>query len=326
MVEIVEMMRGARVAVETCLGVKPRERVLIVTDYDRMSIAMALTAAVEAIGGDPVISTMRPRGHHGEEPPEPVAAAMKTADVVFIPTSRSLTHTTAREEATATGARLASMPAITEGMMKRGGMIADYHRVAELSWKLTELLRGVREVEITTPLGTKLRLGLEGREPGTPSDMGLYLKPGEWGNLPAGEAYIAPLEDQAEGVVVVDGSIAQIGLPAQPVTLEFREGRVVRIEGGQEATRLRNLLESLEDENAYVIAELGIGTNEAAQIIGITLEDEKVLGTVHIAIGRNTGFGGVNMSKVHLDFIMTKPTLKLDGQVVMADGHLTVQG
>lgn len=131
MVEILEMMRGAKMAVETCLGVKPKERVLIVTDYDRMSIAMALTAAAEAIGGDPVISTMRPRGHHGEEPPEPVAAAMKTADVVFIPSSRSLTHTTAREEATATGARLASMPGITEGMMKRGGMTADYHRVRE---------------------------------------------------------------------------------------------------------------------------------------------------------------------------------------------------
>jgi leucyl aminopeptidase (aminopeptidase T) len=193
--------------------------------------------------------------------------------------------------------------------------------VTELCWKFTEFLQGAREAEIITPLGTKLRLGLEGREPCTPPDTGLYLKPGEWGNLPAGEAYIAPLETQTDGIVVVDGTIAQIGLPSQPVTLEFREGKVIRIEGGGEAVQLRNLLESLEDENAYVIAELGIGTNEAARLTGVTLEDEKVLGTVHVAIGRNTGFGGVNMSKIHLDFIMTNPTFKIDGKVVIENGQ-----
>jgi leucyl aminopeptidase (aminopeptidase T) len=320
----IEMMKGARIAVETCLGVKPGEKVLVVTDYGRANIALALAEASEALGAETLLLTMKPRAYNAEEPPEPVAAAMKTADVVFIPTTKSLTHTTAREEATEAGARLASMPNITEDMMKHGGMTADYHQVAELCWKFTEFLQGAREAEITTPLGTQLRLGLEGREPGTPPDTGLYLKPGEWGNLPAGEAYIAPLETQTDGIAVVDGTIAQIGLPSQPVTLEFREGRVVRIEGGGEAIQLRNLLESLEDENAYVIAELGIGTNEAAGLTGITLEDEKILGTVHVAIGRNTGFGGVNMSKIHLDFIMTHPTLKIDGKTLIENGQLKI--
>jgi leucyl aminopeptidase (aminopeptidase T) len=99
---------------------------------------------------------------------------------------------------------------------------------------------------------------------------------------------------------------------------------VVRIEGGGEAIQLRNLLESLEDENAYVIAELGIGTNEAAGLTGITLEDEKILGTVHVAVGRNTGFGGVNMSKIHLDFIMTRPTFKIDGKTLIENGQLKI--
>jgi len=318
------MMKGARVAVETCLGVKPGEKVLVVTDYERTAIALALAAASEAVGAETLLLTMKPREHNAEEPPEPVAAAMKTADVVFIPTTKSLTHTTAREEATEAGTRLASMPGITEDMMKRGGMTADYQRVAELCWKFNEFLRGAGEAEITTPLGTKLRLGLEGREPGTPPDTGLYLEPGEWGNLPAGEAYIAPLETQADGVAVVDGSISQIGLLSQPVTLEFREGKVVRIEGGGQATQLRNLLESLEDENAYVIGELGVGTNEAVSLTGVALEDEKMLGTVHVAIGRNTGMGGVNMSKIHLDFIMTDPTFKIDGRTLIENGQLKV--
>lgn len=318
------MMKGARVAVETCLGVKPGEKVLVVTDYERTAVALALAAASEAVGAETLLLTMKPRERNAEEPPEPVAAAMKTADVVFIPTTKSLTHTTAREEATEAGARLASMPGITEDMMKHGGMTADYQRVAELCWKFTEFLRGAREAEITTPLGTKLRLGLEGREPGTPPDTGLYLKPGEWGNLPAGEAYIAPLETQADGIAVVDGSISQIGLLSQPVTLEFREGKVVRIEGGGEASQLRNLLESLEDENAYVIGELGVGTNEAVRLTGVALEDEKMLGTVHVALGRNTGMGGVNMSKIHLDFIMMDPTFKIDGKTLIENGQLKV--
>jgi leucyl aminopeptidase (aminopeptidase T) len=320
----IEMMKGAKTAIETCLGVKPGEKVLIVTDYGRANIALALAEASEALGAETLLLTMKPRQHNAEEPPEPVAAAMKTADVVFIPTTKSLTHTTAREEATEAGARLASMPGITEDMMKYGGMTADYDQVAELCWKFTEFLQGAKEAEITTPLGTQLRLGLEGREPGTPPDTGLYLNPGEWGNLPAGEAYIAPLETQADGIVVVDASISQIGLPSQPVTLEFREGKVVRIEGEGEATQLRNLLESLEDENAYVIAELGIGTNEATKLIGVSLEDEKMLGTVHVAIGRNTGLGGVNMSKIHLDFIITNPTFKVDGKLVIENGQLKV--
>jgi leucyl aminopeptidase (aminopeptidase T) len=324
MLDTLEMMKGARIAVETCLGVKPGEKVLIVTDYERTNIALALAAASEGLGAETLLLTMKPRAHNAEEPPEPVAAAMVTADVVFIPTTKSLTHTTAKEEAVEAGARLASMPGITEDMMKHGGMTADYHRVAELCWRFSEFLQGAREAEITTPLGTKLRLGLKGREPGTPPDTGLYLKPSEWGNLPAGEAYIAPLETQADGIAVVDGTISQIGLLSQPVTLEFREGRVIRIEGGAEASQLRNLLESLEDENAYVIAELGIGTNEAVRLTGIALEDEKMLGTVHVAIGRNTGMGGVNMSKIHLDFIMTNPTLKIDGKVIIENGQSKV--
>ena len=277
-------------------------------------------------GQDPVdVAIEWIRAHAGVRMPidldAETAGRLQQADVVVALTSYSLSHTNAREAATRSGTRLASMPGITEDMMKHGGMTADYHRVAELCWKLTEFLQGAREAEITTPLGTKLRLGLEGREPGTPPDTGLYLKPGEWGNLPAGEAYIAPLETQADGIAVVDGTIAQIGLPSQPVTLEFREGKVVRIEGGREAIQLRNLLESLEDENAYVIAELGIGTNEAARLTGVTVEDEKGLGTVHVAIGRNTGFGGVNMSKIHLDSIITNPTLKIDGKVIIENGQ-----
>lgn len=321
---VIELMRGARVAVETCLGVKPQETVVIVTDYAREPIAQALAAVVESLGGDPVITTMRPRQRNAEEPPPTVAAAMRAAQVAFLVTTRSLSHTTAREEATKAGVRLASMPGITPEMMQTGGMTADYHQVAEIAQRVTRALLGKSEVIIETALGSRLRLGLEGRSMAQPPDTGLYLNPGEWGNLPAGEAYIAPVETQADGVLVVDGSIAQIGLPDQPVRLEFKGGRLVTIDGGQAAARLRDLLAGVNDPAAYIIGEFGIGTNPAARLVGITLEDEKVLGTAHVAVGRNTGFGGKNMAPIHLDFVLIKPTIWADGQAIMQEGKLSV--
>lgn len=321
---IIELMRGARIAVETCLAVKPDESVLIVTDYERQPIAEALAAAVQALGGDPVTVLMRPRERNAQEPPAAIAAAMRAVQVAFLVTTRSLSHTTAREEATKAGVRLASMPGVTAEMMRSGGMTADYDEVARISDAVTAALIGKREIWIESAAGTRLRLGKVGREPAQPPDNGLYHKPGEWGNLPAGEAFLAPLETEADGVLVVDGSLAQIGIPDQPVRLEFRGGRVVDIAGGRAADRLRALLEGLNDPAVYTVGEFGIGTNPASRFVGITVEDEKILGTAHVAIGRNTGFGGVNMAPIHLDFVITKPTIRADDQVIMEDGKLKV--
>lgn len=321
---IIELMRAARTAVETCLAVRPEEAVVIVADYERLTIAEALAAAAAAVGADPVITTMRPRERNAQEPPASVAAAMRSASVAFLVTTRSLSHTTAREEATKAGVRLASMPGITAEMMKTGGMTADYGEVARISDAVTAALIGKQEIVIETLAGTRLRLGKTGREPAQPPDNGLFHKPGEWGNLPAGEAFLAPRETEADGVLVVDGSLAQIGIPDQPVWLEFRGGRVISIEGGRAADRLRTLLASLDDPAVYTVGEFGIGTNPASRFCGITVEDEKILGTAHVAIGRNTGFGGINMAPIHLDFVITKPTILADGDVLMADGQLKV--
>jgi leucyl aminopeptidase (aminopeptidase T) len=321
---LIELMRGARIAVETCLAVKPDEAAVIVTDYERQPIAEALTAAVAAVGGDPVVTVMRPRERNAQEPPASITAALCAAQVAFLITTRSLSHTTAREKATRAGVRLASMPGVTSDMMRSGGMTADYAEVARISDAVTAALLGKKEIVIESALGTRLRLGKAGREPAQPPDNGLYHKPGEWGNLPAGEAFLAPLETEADGVLVVDGSLAQIGIPDQPVRLEFRGGRVVTIDGARAADRLRALLEGLNDPSVYTVGEFGIGTNPASRFVGITVEDEKILGTAHVAIGRNTGFGGTNMAPIHLDFVITRPTILGDGEVIMRDGKLRV--
>jgi leucyl aminopeptidase (aminopeptidase T) len=157
-------------------------------------------------------------------------------------------------------------------------------------------------------------------------DIGLIHKPGDFGNLPAGEAALAPVEGSTSGTLVIDNMVdTAMGLSiTQPLKVAVKDGRA-RSFVGPDAAKLKSILEAA-DKNAYNIAELGIGTNPKARLIGNLLEDEKVLGTVHIAVGDNTSFtGGHTRSNIHLDGILLQPTVKIDKRLLMQNGKLLVK-
>lgn len=308
-------IEGARRLLSRCMALQEHETVLVVDDNPANAVSLGLLEAAAALGAEPLRITMKARQRSGEEPPAPVASAMARADVVMMTTTFSLSHTRARRDACAAGARIASMPGITEDMFQRAGA-ADYDAVAVRSRRLAAALEQARQARITSPRGTDLVLSLEGR-PGIP-DTGLYHSPGDFGNLPAGEAYVAPVEGTAHGVLVVDASMAGLGVLESPLRFTIEEGRAIAVTGpGSEA--LRAAWDAVGDAAAYV-AEMGIGTNDAARVIGKVLEDEKVFGTVHIAFGNNLHFGGANDVPYHADGVLTQPTLELDGVVVVRDG------
>ena len=174
----------------TCMNVKAGESVLVITDDEKYSIGSALYEAAKALGADALLVTMAPREVSGQEPPAAIAAAMAKADVVLCPMSTSITHTNAKKEAAKAGARIATMPGITEAMFSQGAMTADYGTVMELTGRVTELLTKAKTARIEKD-GHVLTLELAGR-PGIPSP-GVYREKGQSGNLPSGEAYIAPL-------------------------------------------------------------------------------------------------------------------------------------
>jgi len=311
-------MKGARVAVETCMKTQPEETVLIVTDTHKLRIAEAFAYAAASTGAKTVTTIMEPAQEHAKEPPKPVAQAMKTAEVVLIPTTKSLSHTDARRVATKAGARIASMPGIIEDMMRIGGLTADYKQVAKLTDRVVDILIKAKTVKITTPSGTDLTMSIENRPP--MPDTGLYHKPGDWGNLPAGEVCLAPVEGTTNGTLVMDsmGSIV-----TQPLKVTVKDGWAAKFDG-PDAAKLESKLKSA-DRNAYNIGELGIGTNPKARITGNVLEDEKVLGTLHIALGDNTSYtGGHTKSNIHLDAILFQPTVKMDTGLLMQKGKLLV--
>lgn len=312
------LAHAARVVLADCLGAKRGESVLVVVDEPLRSIGEALLAQARELQTEAVLMEMLPRKSSGEEPPVMVAQAMLKADAIVLATSKSLSHTRARREANDAGARVASMPSITEEAMVRTlqGVNEELVRRAE---RYAGQLNDAREVRIITPAGTDLTFSIEGR-PAT-ADGGLLSVPGSFGNLPAGEAFVAPVEGTAQGVLVIDGSMAGIGLIEEPIRIQVENGSAVGISGGKEAAQLEALVNP-HGPAARNIAELGIGLNEFAKITGLVLEDEKALGTIHIALGDNSTFGGTVEVASHLDGVVLKPTVWLDGQVIIEQGKL----
>jgi leucyl aminopeptidase (aminopeptidase T) len=306
---------AAAVAVER-LGLEGGEALLVLANADG-AIVDALAEAARARGGRAQTLVFPALTRHGEEPPPEVAEALLQADAAAIVTRFSLSHTRARVAATRRGVRIASMPGITAETFERTLPI-DYAELERAGDALAARLTAAERCRITAPGGTDVVLSLAGRE--GRNDDGDLRAAGAFGNLPAGEAYVAPVETAGEGTIVFDGSLGGWGSLAEPLALSLACGRVVDADGSAAAAWLLETLDA-GGPNGRAVAELGIGTNPAASITGLILEDEKAAGTAHIAFGTSIGIGGANEASVHLDGLVLDPTIELDGVVVVQDGR-----
>lgn len=324
------------------MGVKPGEKISVLSDVPRRedwkskdsselenTLAVAfLGKAVADIARDgfgvctvhfyPYLSI----GRSGAEPTRTMAQLMKGYDVILAINSFSLTHTEAREAASKAGARVATMRgAIPEMFYPDGPISVDYTAVARETKVYAEFLTRASVARVVSEAGTDLIFSLKGRN--GREDDGIYVEQGRWGNLPAGEAYIAPVERTGEGdLVITRGWYA--GLKEEMV-LSFRGGEVREIRGGGEVNRILTKILGLGSEATRKkarcnLAELGIGTNPKARRIDITIEAEKIKGTIHIGIGNNSHMGGVVTADYHQDLVVNEPDLFLDKEKVMERG------
>jgi leucyl aminopeptidase (aminopeptidase T) len=313
-----DLDRAVRAVVSDCLAVKEGEEVLVVCNPATQRMGESLRDQSGEAGADAVLAVISERPSHGAEPPRTVAEAMAAADVLMAPTVQSLSHTAARKRATDAGARCATLPGVTEEMLARV-MSADMEGLRRKGHAVAEALDRANEAHITDANGTDLRLDLSGRE--AIPDAGELTEPGAFGNLPCGEGFISPAGGQ--GTLVIDGALGGIGLADEPVELIVEGGHLTSARGGQGMAFMELL--TTHGEEATTIAELGIGTNERAILTGEVLEDEKIEGTIHIAFGASAGIGGTVQVPVHLDCIVMKPTLELDGEAIVRDGELLIQ-
>jgi leucyl aminopeptidase (aminopeptidase T) len=312
------LLETASKIVVTNLAVKAGESFITITDVETFPIGYAFFDAGLKVGAEAVLAVIKERTHHGQEPPEPVTKAWAASSVYIVPTKYSLTHTQARKAANKAGARGATMPGITESMFKTGAITADYSEVSRLCEKMGSLMDKASRVRVTSDAGTDITMSIKERTVGR--DTGLLVNPGESGNLPAGEVWAVPAEESAEGTLVFDGSIASVGVLKNKVTMTVQDGFATKITGGPEAAKFDALLAAVKKRDAYNIAELGVGCNPNARLVGIVLEDEKVYGTVHVALGDNSALGGNVQAGIHLDGIILNPNLFLDGKVVIEKG------
>ena len=308
-----ELRDAAETAVRQCLNLGAEESIAVVTDDERRPIGEALYAAASEITDDATLLQYPPGEQHGEEPPAPVAAALKAADAFLAPTTRSLSHTRARSAACEAGARGATLPGITERVMI-AGLDADYETIAQHCGDVLEQVVDAEEIRVTSPAGTDITFGVDGRE--WHEDTGMVHEPGSFSNLPAGEVFVSPAT--AEGTFVVDGTMMPHGLleDGQALRFEVEDGHVTEIADDAVRADVDAAREKVGDA-ATNIAELGIGTNVGVEaLMGSVLLDEKAAGTVHIAIGDDAAIGGETEAPIHLDGIVREPTVYADGEEI----------
>ncbi len=315
------MSKGAKTLVDVCARIKPGENVLIVTDFMMTTIAEAVAAAAYQTGAEVVISTILPRSGHGQEPPLPIAEAMKKADVIFTPVTYSITHTRAVKDACEAGSRIIALTDYREHMLIKGGLDADFYEIREMCLKFAQAFEDSRSAVLTSMAGTHLTMRKEGR-PG--NALYCIVEPGQMSPSPNVEANFSPIEGSAEGVIVADASIPyiDIGVLTEPVTATVEKGMITDIKGGHQAKILADDLKSRKDPQVYNVAELGVGLNPKCIMQGIMLEDEGVYGSVHIGIGTNITLGGHVKAAIHYDLLMYGATIELDGKVVLEKGEV----
>lgn len=321
------MREIARNALTHVLGAREGERLLVVTDEHRIEIGNAFYEAGDRLKLESRLFVLEDGERPLRELPHDLRRTLQGADMmvsVFVAYPEETPFRIVLLKAAAeAGARTGHGPGITDDMMLKGAMRVDFERLREAGEAMERRLEGATGAHLTSPSGTDLRFDLLGRR--FISDVS--VAPGSFGNFPNGEVRCAPLETGALGTLVCDSTVGDLGRVTSPVTIEVAAGRIASI--GAEDPRLVARIEELTsiDEQASIVGELGIGINPAARVIGNMLEDEKAVGTVHVAFGNNTEMGGENTSRTHRDFLMTRPTLLMefeDGrkEEIIRDGRL----
>lgn len=313
-----QLQDSSVMALRDYMGLKPHETLLIVTDEVKREIGMALHEAGKGLAKESMLIEIKSREINGQEPPEAVAEMMQKVDVVVCPTLRSLTHTDARRNAVKLGVRVGTMPGITVDAMARC-LSADYDKIIKLSDFIAKRMEGISTIRVVTEMGTDVTMPMKDRM--IIQSTGVHREKGQSGNLPSGEVYLAPWEDQTNGRVVIDGSMAGIGLLDEPIVVDIVDGYAETITGGKQAQQLIEMLDKSGRE-ARAVAEFGIGTNYKAKITGLILEDEKVFGTIHIAFGNNISMGGKIAVNSHYDGLVTAPDVYFDDTLIMKQGKL----
>ena len=307
-----------KTVLEQIFKLKRSEPFLIITDSIKIKLAEEFFIYALNHNHKAKIILMPELEQNGQEPGSEVTKEMLKHKVILIITNKSLSHTKARRKATEKGVRIISAPGITERILNRC-VDLDYQELIQFHDKLRPIIAKGKNIQVTTARGTDLKFKIHDTH-GLSKHLLKNLK-GAFGNLPCGE--VDSGVSKANGRLIVDGSFPIIGLIKEPIVLEIKDNLARIISKNKQSKQLKQMLDKA-GKNAYKIAEFGIGTNPKAKLSGIVLEDEKVKGTVHFALGNDLSYGGKNNVPIHLDGVIRKPTIIVDKKTIMKNGKFII--
>lgn len=292
----------------TCLGLQPNEDLLIACDYSHVDMARKFAESLSC-----PMMVIPPLAFNGEEPPSQVAHLFQSYDAVLALTTLSLGPTEARKKACERGVRFVSMAGITRESLQTV-INTDYNIVEKRASKLAEMLQSADCIEVASG-GRTVELFVHGRSPMPLT--GIYAEKGAFGTLPEGEVLVAPVEEVGQGAFTVDVGMVGVGFFEHPVTFYVEGGQVTSIEPHNQV--LEKILDS--HEGSRQIAEVAVGLNPVAQYRTI-FEAKKVEGSCHISLGDNHTIGGIHRCAIHMDGVISSPTITVDGETIVDHGTL----
>ena len=313
--------RSASLIIKKLMDVKERENVVIIVDEDsEMKFAHRLFDEARSRKANPIVTIIPSDWYSHTTLPKTVQESLKSADVVI-----GMSRKTAAPSYDPIVAKLLHEKRIRYMSMVlrpldnyiNGAALANYDEVYSDAEKLSKMMKG-EKIRVTTDLGTDVEAIIKGSR--VIIEAGFATKPGESAAFSDGEVSYTPQEGTANGRVVVDGPIAYIGKPSSPLQLKVVNGKIVKIEGGKEAEILREMISKTPNLDNF--AEFGIGVNKAARKNGYWQEEKKAAGNLHIALGDNIYYGGKVKCDIHMDLVLYKPTVKIDGKKIVERGRI----
>ena len=315
--EAMTIEEGVDRVLRQCLAVRKGENVLVVADLERRVVGEAFFQGVKRVEAVPVLSFIHPLEKASPEPPSHLSSFMLECDAIIMATGTSMTHTKARQRASRAGARIASLPGVTEESLSEGGLTADYEEIARLLRILDRKLRNCKKVHVVSGKGTDLTFSVKGRVWIT-QDNGLAEHKSDFVTLPAGEIFVSPAEGSGEGRLVFDARLHDI--VEQPATVILKEGYVAKVNGAKDAVAQMNK----GGKDGRNFAKFGFGLNPRTRAQGPIAEAQKTLGCAHLAFGGSVPFGGKVVCDVRVDGIMRDVTIDFDGKVLLERGKLLI--
>jgi leucyl aminopeptidase (aminopeptidase T) len=327
MIEHADMIENAIKPFE--LNADPDDTVLIVTDTQmEPEVWTVLNNAARAAGIKPAVALIPPTNQTQGSPPPQVEEAILASDLCVMATSNAMVHSDVGVKAQHDGVKLLAMEEVTADMLRGPAASADYGAMQDLAVSLQEKVNDGERIRVSSPGGLDLEAGIKNR-----SGFGVAGKVERHPGLdhfliaafPDGEVSISPVEGTSNGKVVWDVSMHEIGLLEKPIHATVEDGYATDIEGGIEAEQLRDILEATGDPEVYNIAEIALGINPSAEIVGTMRQDKKKFGYAHIALGANNDTGGTVEAPLHLDGVIKDVTYEIDGEVLCENGEIKTE-